>query len=545
MRAWIVRGVGIAGLGFVAACAVGAGEGTGGGDDAFSSVTATLMTFDFDGELTSTQSTNVTGQIRAQMLYTVGQFNGEGGVARLDKIKLTSVAGAWIGGGLYRVRYHATLPVAWPSKTSLPSSYALTLPHRIDASGQATFLSRYSKTCNDGEVDSITSSNYWYHYRPRASACAIAASDALNANARVSVSPLNTSGKYPEYDRVWEDGALNVVAVFGKYAVGDTTEDDAGIAGYDQFIAAVRTELGDGASTSPATIPDGPGVAAPDITFTITRDDGRTITVTALLVDEVASAPTSFVKRYGELVPGADLVLYNGHAGLGANVRALAGMGKFFPGKYQVFFMNGCDTFAYMDNAIGAAHAGVNPDDPTETKYMDVITNSMPAYFSSMPDDAMSLIRAAMASADGDYQTYDAIFASVDPSQVVVVTGEEDNVFEPGAPMPSPVMALAEQDVVTKGQMIAYTTDVLPAGAYVFQLTPNQGMKGGDADLRVHTGTLPAPAPSLTNKCPSYVANSDERCVITLTSPAKIFATVTGDSLATPAGFVLRAFARH
>jgi hypothetical protein len=149
MGASTVKSVGmVAGLCLVTACAVGAGEGTGGGDDAFSSVSATLMTFDFDGELTSTQGSNATGQIRAQMLYTVGQFNGEGGVARLDKLKLTSVTTVYIGSGLYRVRYHATLPVAWPSKTSLPSSYALTLPHRIDTSGQATFLSRYSKTCS-------------------------------------------------------------------------------------------------------------------------------------------------------------------------------------------------------------------------------------------------------------------------------------------------------------------------------------------------------------------------------------------------------------
>ena len=39
----------------------------------------------------------------------------------------------------------------------------------------------------------------------------------------------NTTGKYPEYDKVWEDGTLRVVAIFGKYEDGATTSSDAGI----------------------------------------------------------------------------------------------------------------------------------------------------------------------------------------------------------------------------------------------------------------------------------------------------------------------------
>src|SRR5262249_26321342 len=129
------------------------------------------------------------------------------------------------------------------------------------------------------------------------------------------------------------------------------------------------------------------------------------------------------------LTPGADMILYNGHAGLGANVRALQQKGQFFPGTYQIVMMNGCDTFAYVDDTMQKTRALLNPSDPTGSKYLDVIANAMPAYFNSLPDTAMALIRA-LADLSSP-MSYDQILAEIDPAQVVVVTGEEDNVFTP------------------------------------------------------------------------------------------------------------------
>jgi len=185
-------------------------------DQPFTSDVATLLDFDFDGQVTGA-STNATGLVRAQLLYTVGHLNGENGVAQLQKLKLTNVSTSAIGGGLYRVKYHAHLPVAWGSKVNLPSSYALTLPLRGDA--PTSFKNKYGATCNDGEAADVTVDNFWYHYRPRAGGCALAAADVLNATAAVAVDNANSVAKYPEYHKIWEDGRLQIFAIFGKYAV--------------------------------------------------------------------------------------------------------------------------------------------------------------------------------------------------------------------------------------------------------------------------------------------------------------------------------------
>ena len=525
---------GLAAFGCVAATRDDAGDApendASGVEEKFASDAATLLAFEWDGELVTTSLASSTSQIKAQLFFTVGHFNGERGVSRLDKVVLTKVTRVAIGGGLYRIRYHAKLPVAWGTKIDFPSSYTLTLPRRIDGAGQASFASKYGPTCNDGEPSDVTTANYWYHYRPYAEGCALAAGDVTVSTATVTVHPGNTFTKFPEYQRVWEDDAFDVVAVFGKFAKGDTTDDDAGIAGYHAFLSAVRDELG----------VDPTATSSSDETFVTTLDDGRTVTITAVLVDEVQTAPASFVARYSQLVTGADLVLYNGHAGLGANVRALSAMGHFFPAKYQIFFMDGCDTFAYVDDALPQARASLNPDDPSGTKYMDIVTNAMPAYFVNMPSASMALVHALIHREAP--QSWNTIFKAVDPSQIAVVNGEEDNVYTPSYDPGPKWGGLRASDAVGKLESRTYATDVLAPGTYAFTLTHDPTVVGGDADLRVRAGAMPAAAPSLVNKCPSYLHNSNEKCTLTLTSAQKVYVTVTGDMTGVRSAYRLNAY---
>ena len=504
----------LASLSFASGCAVSAERG----DDEeegveyeqpFVSDIATLMDFEFDGELTSSIGTNAAGQIKTQMFFTVGHFNAEPGVARLDKLKLTNVTVANVG-GLYRVRYHAKLPVAWGSKTNLPTSYTLTLPKRVDQIGQNAFVSKYAESCSDGEHGANVS-NFWYHYRP--SNCTLDTADVMRVTASAVVSMQNTVAKFPEYHRVWEDGTLNVVSIFGKYEASGTTDADAGVSAYHEFLRSVREAF-------PSAQAFGTGN---DITFRADLGGGRRVQLVAILVDELRSAPASFDARYSELSPGADLILYNGHAGLGANIRALTQKGKFFPGKYQIFFMNGCDTFAYADETLAKTRALLNADDPTGTKYMDVMTNAMPAYFHDLSDASMALIRALANPASP--KSYGAIFKDISTSQVVVGTGEEDNVFTSSRSVVTPVYGV--EGAVAKDQSVALETAVLPAGRYAFTMTPDGSSPGGDADLFLRVGS--APTATATFKCKSYVYNSNERCSFTLTAPAKVFMLAKGD----------------
>ncbi len=500
-----------------AACAPGGSdvddvERTAGDDKAFTSAHATLMTFSFDGELIAPWQSNRTKLIKTQLFYLVGQLNAHDSVARLDRAVIKNVKTGDAENGWMKVSYTVDVPVAWGSKTELPEDFTLTLPRRIGPQSLTNFTSAYSAACSDGGHE-INRENFWYHFRPASSSCSFGASDVSTTTAEVSVNAANTSGKYPEYDKVWQDGALNVVAVFGKYDDYATSQGDAGIAAYNQFIAAVRDGIGAGLATVPANVPVDPGVGATDVTWS-GLVDGRQVNITALLINSPKVATAAFDTRYGELTKKADLVMYNGHAGLGANVQALANRGQIVKGQYRIFFINGCDTLAYLDETMAKRVAAKNSDDSKGTKYLDTLVNAMPAYFSEMPEASMALIDA-LGTPDSP-KTFEAIFASIDKDQVVIGTGEEDNTFIPAA---ESFDGLSIENVLEKGQSHRFETPMLPSGSYKVKLRQN-GSAGGDVDLYVGAGY----APTLDHyDFRPYLTGSNEDVTVTLTSPAKLF----------------------
>ncbi len=498
-------------------------------DQEFSSREAVQLDFELDGELVTDTTWNAKAKIQDQFLYTIGHLNGERSVGRLDKLELTNVQSEAVGDGTYRVTYHARLPVAWGNKNAVPGSYAFKLPRAVSYAGLEAFTTKYKASCVDWSAHDVDSGSMWYYFRPKAGGCALDAGDIVETTATVSPSAANTTGKYPEYHRVWEDGELKVVAIFGKNEDGATEASDAGISAFNAFIRSMRTTLGPlGVTTEPADLAVAPGVSAPDVTFHAALADGKKVRVTALLVDNVRTAGAAFDARYNALSTDADVIMYNGHAGLGSNVRALANKGRFVSGKYLILWMNGCDTFAYVDGSLAQKRAALNPDDTVDgTKYLDIVTNAMPSYFHSNSNASTTLIKGLL-SVDAP-MTYEQMFSSVDRAQVVLVTGEEDNVFTPGMAI-GPVaggggFAMEEGGSVAKGEQQRFETPEVPAGKYVVTLDHDAALPGGDADLYVKAG---APPTLSAWDCRPYAGGSKEQCFVTLAAPAKIHAMVVG-----------------
>ncbi len=487
-----------------------------------SSYLAAFVDFEFDGQVLLDSAWNVESSVEDQLLYTIGHLNADNAVGRLDHVALTNIQKSSQDGKTL-VKYHAKLPVAWGDKDNVPTGYALKLPIDGTYSGYEAFTTKYKESCVDFGAHDVDSGSMWYYYRPFKSSCHLDAADVFETTAKVTPSKNTTSGKYPEYDKIWEDGSLRVVAIFGKYEEGGTTAADAGIAAFNEFVGAIKSALGAyTVTTVPATLPAGPGIDAPDVEFDAKLPDGKTVVVNALLVDKLYSAGPDFDARYEPLSTHADFIVYNGHAGLGANIRALAQKGKWVAGQYSIVFENGCDSYAYVDSAMWQAHAAVNPDDPKGTKYLDVLVNAMPAYFASDSEATMAFIRGLMN--EKEPKTYEQIFKDVDSSQVVLVTGEEDNLFVPGGGGTGPTdpawPGLAESGSVAKGVQVRFQTPKLPAGSYRFDLTGT-----GDADLYVRIGEAPT---TKLYDCRPYKAGSKESCTVSTNTDAAVHVMVRG-----------------
>ncbi|MBL4633297.1 MAG: PPC domain-containing protein [Kofleriaceae bacterium] len=495
----------------------------GGNGKADTSAEAVFLQFDFDGSLIADSSFGAKQKIEDQLLYTIGHLNGDRAVGRLDKLVLTDIEIESVDGRKV-IRYHASLPVAWGNKERIPATYSLQLPLDTTFSALTKFTDDYGHDCVERNAH-VDQGSMWYYYRPQRSNCSFADGDVITAEATVELSSINTTGKYPEYHKVWEDDVLKVVAIFGKYEDGKTSNSDAGISAYNGFARQMKNLLDDEAdyTTIPASIPSRPGVAMPEVSFTADLGNGKSIEVVALLVDNIRTAPATFNTRYEELSGDADLISYNGHAGLGANIRAMARKGEWKTGQYAIVFMNGCDTYAYVDSSLGDAHSAVNSDDPDGTKYLDIVTNALPSFFRSMPVATTALIEGLLST--DDPMTYESIFRGIDSAEVVLVSGEQDNVYVPGFGETPVEVGVKEPGVAAVSSVIAdeehrFETPVLAAGNYTFTLTGDK-----DADLYIRVGD----APSTRNyDCRPYLNGSNEECSVEITTPASVHVMVRG-----------------
>jgi hypothetical protein len=490
-----------------------------------SSAVAVFVDATWQGTLVTDFSFNDRSTIQSQLFYTVGQLNGMNAVGRIDKAEITNIQKTTVNGKI-QIKYTAKMLVAWGNRSNVPASITLKSPKDVSSAGQTAFATKYGVSCVDFSAHDVDSGSMFYYYRPARSGCTLDAADLDTVNVAFAPSPVQTSGKYPEYHKIWEDNQLNVVAIFGKDKDG-ATANDVGISAYNRFVGAMKAELATrGLTTIPANVSSTPGVAAPDIEFNATLPDGRKIKVVALLTDNIRSGlnQTAFRARYESLSTRADYIVYNGHAGLGTNVRAMAAAGKWVAGQYVVIQLNGCDTFAYIDDALNKAHMAVNPDDTTGYKYLDLVNNAMPAFFHELSNTSMAMFRGLLAH--DQPKTFEQMFANIDRDQVVLVSGEQDNTFTPGGGgNPEPWAGLTGSGSLARAATKSFATPTVAAGDYEFTITGTN-----DADLYVRVGQAPTTS---AYDCRPYKTGSNESCKVTLAQPSTIHVMVRGYSSAT------------
>ena len=116
---------------------------------------------------------------------------------------------------------------------------------------------------------------------------------------------------------------------------------------------------------------------------------------------------------------------------LPAGPATLAAKTKVAKGKYQLVYLNGCQSFAYLGTAMHDKHTAANGKDvdPEGTKYLDVVANALPAYGD---DGATSLtLYRAMLDYGGRPKTYNQLLEDFSSIHLVAVFGEDDNAFAP------------------------------------------------------------------------------------------------------------------
>lgn len=301
---------------------------------------------------------------------------------------------------------------------------------------------RGANRCTDphysGEED------FWYFWDPELRGCPLAGGSPAILTTVGALQPIpNTQLSYPEYDQLFGpngNGDLVDAWVFIGY-INDidnyrrvNRRDDAvrALKFVDQDLRGrgfVLTEHRD-AFREYADGRRVQGINYFKVYERRVRTLGRDVVmrVNVLLADtDVGSRDRTFHRYLVPAMERGDIIIYDGHSGLGANVDlATLPNIRFNPRKYQIMFFNGCSSYPYFNGAFFRAKGG--------TQHLDIVTSGLPTFSDSAGPNIVTFLDRFI---DGEPRSWQKILSELEVSNgqngtyLTGVNGDHDNRWRP------------------------------------------------------------------------------------------------------------------
>lgn len=331
----------------------------------------------------------------------------------------------------FRTQSSRSLPIVLPRD-----------PEAIYALGVRGGINR----CTDSHYNS--ESDFWYFWDPRMPGCPLAQSseEVLTFSGSLRELP-NTKRTYPEYDRLYGDnknGSTLRAAVFLGYIddlpnLRTPRRRDNGYAALRQVESELKNLGFELAERQDAFRIRSNGTQMAGINFRRVytkevesqgeyREGAQKVEVELLLADTSISSRDATFHHY--LVPAlkqADILVYDGHSGLGGNLDLDQIRGeRLDPAKYQIFYFNGCSSYPYFKQMFIDAKGG--------TQSLDVVTSGLPTLTDTAGPNVIAFLRPLL---EGRTWSYQRLLGALETSNgengtyLTGVSGDEDNQYEP------------------------------------------------------------------------------------------------------------------
>jgi hypothetical protein len=238
----------------------------------------------------------------------------------------------------------------------------------------------YHKKCTDDHY--FTFGDYWYFYDPFRPGCEKLgqAPLAISTTMKISLATKRKMDLSPRLDLLRGNngnGDLISIYVIHGYADSSTDPRDEGRLNFESFNSFLRAQRFEESTKQE-------GTTRPLHIFRrpVKLPSGlvANVEVRHLLVEaEIDSRNVSFAKFFKDAVANADVIVYEGHSGLGGNLdiaslEQKAGRFVFPTRKRQIFFFDSCSSYSYYLEAFAAEKTRAS---------IDVITYGLPSYFDS------------------------------------------------------------------------------------------------------------------------------------------------------------------
>jgi hypothetical protein len=278
-------------------------------------------------------------------------------------------------------------------------------------------------------------SDFWYFWDPAKDGCDLINRPELLVNIKASVELIpNTRVSYPEYDLLYgakkEFKTLEIAVFYGLIRDENIKPDrlNRRDEGYKALRFSEKVLLEKGFELVEKTN-QGTNLWRVYELYVDTANGVKTKSRVKLYLGDtgINSEDDTFHTYLAKAFEDADVLVYDGHSGLGGNLdlQSLPTM-NFNKKKYQIYFFNGCSSYPYFNGAFFDAKGG--------TKYLDVVTSGLPTFADTAGPNVMAFLENFL---EGKKLSYQTILRSLENSNedygtyLTGVNGDEDNIFKP------------------------------------------------------------------------------------------------------------------
>jgi len=272
-------------------------------------------------------------------------------------------------------------------------------------------LGSAGESCASHGSHELWDETYWYFWDPQRSDCRL---ETTTMTATVTGVITHDGPRYPEYDRLIQDGKVEAVVFFGAFGGSGPIEDDLGFRSMESFTRKIQA-----AGFVQTTSPDGL------LRFTRTQYDIEQIVDVSSPADFRGLSDIDHAAVFDRAVKNHEIVVYNGHSIMGtSNFWKRPGI---YPDSYQIFFFNGCLGYEYYVRAI--------LDGKGSWDKVDVISNIKETPSAPQPKVIASFLAAVFqGAAEGGRVSYGEVLGAIGRytyNSCYGVSGARNNCFSP------------------------------------------------------------------------------------------------------------------
>jgi len=246
-------------------------------------------------------------------------------------------------------------------------------------------FTRLGESCAEGHgVGHLNAVSFYYYFEPTLPSCDVVYASEATLTIKELPAAVNT---YPEYDRLAEDGRVDIVIIFGAAESGAVHGGDWGVMMWRTFEVNTRLR----------------GFEKVDSELVVGQRYERVRNGLLEVIDLISPYDLEILGDasfdfFGDMFLTHEIMFYNGHSFYGS-LNMLNEAENYPDDTYQILFMNSCWSYEYYTTQV--FDNKVTNDDPTGWALADVVNTTTPSYFAHYDETAGVLLSNLLAGVEG------------------------------------------------------------------------------------------------------------------------------------------------